>query len=88
MTLDEMSLEERVAEWPKQWIQQGLEQGLERQRALLRRLATVRFGADTADCAAELLEDVADSDHLEEIGELIVRCETGREFLARMDANA
>ena len=86
MTLDEMSLEERVAQWPKQWIQQGLEQGLERQRALLRRLATVRFGAHTADRAAELLEDIADSDHLEEIGELIVRCETGREFLARMDA--
>ncbi len=98
MTLDEMSLEERVAEWPKPWIQQGreqgleqgreqgLEQGLERQRALLRRLATVRFGEDTADRAAELLEDVADSDHLEEIGELIVRCETGREFLARLDA--
>ena len=90
MTLEEMSLEERVAEWPKQWLQegmeQGLEQGLQRERALLRRQMTLRFGAGAAEQAAQRLERIADASRLEEVGELIVRCETGGEFLARMGA--
>ena len=90
MTLEEMSLEERVAEWPKPWLQKGREQGvregLERERALLRRQTALRFGTDVAERASELLERTTDPDRLEEIGELIVRCETGSEFLASMDA--
>ena len=90
MTLEEMSLEERVAEWPKQWLQegieQGLEQGLQRERALLRRLVTLRFGASAAKQAAQRLERITDANRLEEIGELILRCETGGELLARMGA--
>ena len=90
MTLEELSLEERVAEWPKQWLQEGmergLEQGLQRERALLRRLVRLRFGAGVAKQAAQRLERIADANRLEEIGELILRCETGSELLARMDA--
>ena len=86
MTLEEMSLEERVAEWPKQWFQEGLEQGLQRERALLRRQVKLRFGASAAEQAAQRLERIADANRLEEVGELIVRCETGGELLARMDA--
>ena len=99
MTLDEveMNLEERVAQWPKPWIQkgieqgmeqgleQGLEKGLQRERALLRRLAALRFGADAAERASALLQRITDPDRLEEVGELIVRCETGSEFLTRMN---
>ena len=87
MTLDEMdmSLEERVAQWPKPWIQKGIEQGLEHERALLRRMAALRFGADAAERASTLLQHITDPDRLEEVGELIVRCETGGEFLARMN---
>ena len=118
MTLEEMSLEERVAEWPKQWLQEGmekgleqgieqgierglergleqgleqglergLEQGIQRERALLRRQVALRFGAGAAEQAAQRLERIADASRLEEVGELIVRCETGGEFLARMGA--
>ena len=94
MTLEEMSLEERVAQWPKQWLQEGiekglergLEQGLQRERALLRRLVGLRFGAGAAEQAAQRLERIADANRLEEVGELILRCETGGELLARMDA--
>ena len=90
MTLEEMSLEERVAEWPKQWLQegmeQGLEQGLQRERALLRRQMRLRFGAGAAEQVAQRLERIEDASRLEEVGELIVRCETGGEFLARMGA--
>ena len=110
MTLEEMSLEERVAEWPKQWLQEGMEkgleqgleqgreqgleqglergieQGLQRERALLRRQVRLRFGAGAAEQAAQRLERIADANRLEEVGELIVRCETEDEFLARMGA--
>ena len=98
MNLDEMSLEDRVAEWPKPWIQKGREQGLqkgreqgfregiEHERALLHRMVALRFGADAAERAAERLQRITAPDRLEKVGELIARCETGREFLDRLDA--
>ena len=98
MTLEEieMTLVERAAEWSNQWVRegvekglrQGLEQGLEKglahERALLRRMAASRFGVDTAERLSEALAGVADPERLAEVGEWLVRCETGREFLARV----
>ena len=82
------TLVERVAEWPKQWRQEGrelgVEQGLEHERALLRRQAASRFGEETAERLSGMLAHVADWDALAEIGEWLVRCETGDEFLARV----
>ena len=100
MTLEdiEMTLVERVAEWPKQWIRegheqgmregivQGLERGLAHERALLRRMAGSRFGTETAERLAEALAGIADPERLAEVGEWLVRCETGGEFLARVVA--
>ena len=91
-----MTLEERLAEWPKQWLQQGreqgmregVEQGLEHERALLRRLAVSRFGAETAERLSGVLARIADPEALAEVGEWLVRCETGSEFLARVDPAA
>ena len=83
-----MTLEERVAEWPKQWLQEGVEQGLAHERALLRRLAASRFGEETAERLSGMLAHVADWDALAETGEWLVRCETGSEFLARVDPAA
>ena len=89
-----MTLVERVAEWPKQWlregreqgiregIEQGVEQGLVHERALLRRLAAARFGAETAERLSGVLAGIADPEDLAEVGEWLVRCETGSEFLA------
>ena len=105
-TLEElrMSLEERVAEWPKQWMREGmekgiqqgmerglgrgLEQGIEQQRALLRRQAALRFGEETAARLAGLLAHLAGAARLAEAGEWIVRCETGADLLARVGALA
>ena len=85
-----MTLEERVSEWPRQWLQEGLErgiaQGLEQQRALLRRQAGSRFDAGAAERLALVLERIADPERLAEVGDLIVRCETADELLARADA--
>ena len=79
-----MTLEERVAEWPKQWLQEGIEQGLAHERALLRRQAATRFGAETAECVSGVLAGIADPEGLAEVGEWLVRCETGSEFLSRV----
>ena len=76
-----MTLEERVAEWPKPYIRQGREEGLAHERQLLRRLAAARFGAGTADRLARALAAEADPERLAVVGEAIVRCSTGDELL-------
>ena len=97
-TLEEvqMTLEERVSQWPAQWVQeglergleqgleQGLERGLEHERALLRRMAASRFGAAVAKRLSGTLARIADPERLAEVGEWLVRCDTGEEFLARV----
>ena len=83
---------EGVEKGLRQGLEQGLEQGFERgrkeglahERALLRRMAASRFGMDTAERLSEALAAVADPERLAEVGEWLVRCETGREFLARV----
>ena len=88
MTLEEieMTVVERAAEWSKQWIREGIVQGLAHERALLRRMAASRFGTETAERLAEALAGISDPERLAEIGEWLVRCETGGEFLARVAA--
>ena len=94
-TLEEatMTLAERVAQWPEQWRREGVEVGrregvaqehraaLARERALLRRLASARFGDAVGMRVGALLEDFADWDRLAAVGELIVRAGSARELL-------
>ena len=95
-----MTLEERVKEWPAQWLregreqglaqgreqglEQGREQGLEHERALLRRMVALRFGAETGERLAALMAKIADADRLAEVGDRLVRCDDGDEFLAQV----
>ena len=83
-----MTLEERVKEWPAQWLrkgrQEGREQALEHERGLLRRMAAVRFGAETGERAAALMADIGEVDRLAEVGDWLVQCGAGDEFLARV----
>ena len=84
-------LEHRMDEWEQEWFRQGREEGREEgreaglaeERALLRRQAARRFGAETAEALAGLLEGVDDADRLAEVGEMIVDCGTGGELLDR-----
>ena len=84
-----MSLEERVAQWPKPYIEQGRqegislgrEQGMEHERQLLRRIAATRFDSATADRLAAAIGAEADPQRLMEVGEAIARCATGGELL-------
>ena len=95
-----MTLVERAAEWPKQWlregieqgvkqgieqgVKQGIEQGLAQQRALLRRQAALRFGAETAPRVSRAVEQIADPQGLAAAGDWIVRADTGDELVARL----
>lgn len=87
LTLEEleMTVVERAREWSRQLIREGREQGLAHERALLRRMAALRFGADTAERLEEVLAGVSDPERLAEAGEWLVRCETGDELLARVN---
>ena len=48
-------------------------------------MAAARFGADTAVRLAGVLAAVVDPARLAEVGDWLVRCETGAEFLAHVD---
>ena len=83
-----MTVVERAAEWPKQWFREGMEQGIERglahERALLRRQAASRFGEDTAERLAEVLAGVREPERLADVGERLVRCDSGAELIAEV----
>ena len=68
-------------------LERGEALGLARERALLRRQATLRFGAGTGDRLAARLAEVTDPDRLAEVGEWIIECEDGAALLARTGAS-
>ena len=53
------------------------------QRATLVRQAGRKFGSETAEGLASLLEGVGDSERVAEIADLIIDCTSGGDFLAR-----
>ena len=60
---------------------EGREQG---RRALLLRLARVRFGEDVAARLAAPLDGISDSERLDEIGEWLMACDSADALLARI----
>ena len=81
-----MTLVERAGERSKEWLKEGLEQGLEHERALLCRMTASRFGVATAERLAELLAPITDTERLADVGDWLVQCDTGTDFLARVGA--
>ena len=75
------TLAERVAQWPEQWrregVAEGRREGVAQERALLRRLAALRFGDAVAGQVQDLLRTTEDWDQLAAAAELIVRADTG-----------
>ena len=75
-------------EWEARVLERGREQGIAQgraeERALLRRQAERRFGAETARQVSELLAEVADAEDLLEAGDWILECRTGGELLERL----
>ncbi len=64
--------------------QEGRREGIENERALLRRLATRRFGPATADRLTELIDGIDDAPRLARVGDCIVDCPTGDDLLAQV----
>ena len=64
----------------------GLSKGLDRERALLCRMTASRFGVATAERLAELLAPFTDAERLADVGDWLVQCDTGADFLARVGA--
>jgi len=101
-SMEEETMYERVKEMREQvhrdGIQKGLEQGLERGleqglergraegRALVGRLATRKFGPETAEQLSRVLEDIADSERLAEVADAIIDCDSDAELFARVGA--
>ena len=74
-------LAERAKEWTEEWLRQGREQGLKRgraeERALLCRLASRKFGAETGERLSGLLGRLTDPERLAEVGDWVIKCGTG-----------
>ena len=69
---------EGVAEGRRAGVAEGRREGVARERQLLSRIATVRFGAAVADELGVLVQRTEDWDTLAAVGELIVGAESGR----------
>jgi len=74
-------LEARSREWPFEWLAQGREEG---QLAMLRRLASCRFGAATAEALVSALAGNGGAARLK-AAEFVLDCETGAELLDRVN---
>ena len=85
-----------MAEWPRPYFRQGREegiglgreQGIEHERQMLRRLASMRFGAAIRDRLAAAIVAETDPQRLMDVAEAILRCTTGGELLREVGASA
>ena len=89
-------------QWKQEGFQEGLEKGraegraeaqreaqresLAKNRALLTRLAEVRFGGAVAKALRAALARVDSAEALERVAEWVVACESGDALLARVEA--
>ena len=87
-SMEEETMYERVKEMREQvhrdGVQQGLERGRAEGRALVGRLATRKFGAETAEQLSRVLEDIADPERLAEVADAIIDCDSDAELFARV----
>ena len=90
------TLLDRARQWGKErdehWLQKGLEKGikeerrasLQRERELVHRQVTRKFGSGTAEQLLPLLDRLSDPASIVAIAEAVIECETGEEFLQRV----
>ena len=79
----EQGLERGLEQGREQGIELGLERGRAEERALLCRLASRRFGAETGERLSGLLGRLTDPERLAEVGDWVIECGTGAELLDR-----
>ena len=77
------ALDEGRRQGRRQGVSEGRRQGVSHERALLRRQAARRFGAEAGDALAALLANEEDAERLAQVGELVVGCASATELLRR-----
>ena len=79
--------ERHEARGVRKGIEQGIERGIGQERrrnvAMLRRLAAIKFGAQTADSLATILGTGPTAERMDRVGVAIMECDSGAELLAR-----
>ncbi len=77
-------IERGIEQGIERGIERGIEQGIAAERDLLRRQATRKFDADTAERLAGLLSRIDDPEGLAAAGDWIIECANGDELIARV----
>ena len=83
----EKGLGQGLEQGEKRGIEQGRALGIAAERELLCRLASRKFGAAAGDVLARHLAGISVPDRLAAIGERIIDCGAGDEFLRWLDEN-
>ena len=85
-------LEARAEEWKAELLAEGIEKGIKQgraeERALLDRLAALKFGARTAERLSDMLDGLTSPEELLEVGSWIIECDTDADLLDRVRAHA
>jgi predicted transposase/invertase (TIGR01784 family) len=88
----------KMEQWEKEWsqqaimqglekgLEQGLEQGLEHEKTLLYRLIERRYGKHSLKKSRLIIQSISTVKVLEQIGDWIIDCETGQDFLNKLEA--
>ncbi len=87
-----MTLIERARKWGEErdqlWLQKGIEQerqaSIQRERELVFRQVTRRFGPGTAEQLLPVLERISDPEGIAQVADAVIECENGEEFLRRV----
>ena len=90
------TLMERARKWGEErdqlWLQKGIEEGIERERLasiqrereLVLRQVTRRFGPGTAERLRPMLERISEQEDIARVADAVVECESAEEFLRRI----
>ena len=94
-----MTLLERAREWGKEYDRQWMEKlekgvargiarerqaSIERERELVHRMVTRKFGPGTSEQLRAILDHISDPDDIAPIADAVIECETAEEFLERV----
>ena len=90
-----MTLLERAREWGKEYDRQWMEKlekdvererraSIQRERELVQRMVTRRFGPGTAEQLRTILDHISDPEDIAPIADAVIECETAEDFLDRV----